>query len=72
MTTIQIYTPTNEAADKKKEDVYNWLQYVITGYNKQVLIVIKGGFSAYEGEDNSSREEVKPRKYLGMLTFKVR
>ena len=67
MTVIQVYAPTNEAADEEKEDFYNQLQDVIADCNKHDLIVVMGDFNAKVGEDNTSREEVIGRHGVGII-----
>ena len=64
MTVIQVYSPTNEAAE---DDCYSQLHEVITDCNLHGLIVLMGDLNAKVGKDNKSREEVIGKNGVGNI-----
>ena len=62
LTVIQAYSPTNDATDVVKDELYNQLKETLTTCNKHDMIVLIGDLNTKEEEyNNSSRDQVIER-----------
>ena len=58
MSVIQVYTPTNVAADEEKEAFYHQLQTVYNKTPRRDVTFVIGDFNAKIGSDNADMETV--------------